>query len=97
MDKDSNPYFIKQVENNISEKYRCNWISDDYGNVIRIKYNHSEEITIPKELFSEPSGKITFTIWGQDIREPENECRYLASAHLYYEVHKDKVILSAFR
>ena len=53
-DNEGNKFFVKRVEENfVSDKYNCNLIYDNDWNVIDVDFNHSESITIPKEIFTE--------------------------------------------
>ncbi len=86
---------VKHVEENlVSEKYRCELIYDENWNFIEKKFNYSESITIPKELFTEKSGVIIFKIRGANVRESE-EIIPLGSAYINYEVFGDKVVLTS--
>lgn len=89
------PYLIRRTtESYISEKYRCEMIVDEDWNMIGIDFNHFEQITIPKELFVGSSGKIYFYIFGNNIREIDNNGRILSSIAIYYRLNNDKIILS---
>jgi hypothetical protein len=63
---------VKEVEENlVSEKYRYVIKYDLDGNgsyyVSERKFNHSEELTIPKELFTKTYGSIVFALYGENI------------------------------
>ena len=60
---------IRQIEENyVSEKYRMSFIYDDSHHATEMIFNHSEEITIPKELFSEEKGLIRIIVGGVNVR-----------------------------
>ncbi|MGN1103687.1 MAG: hypothetical protein ACI4QI_02310, partial [Candidatus Coproplasma sp.] len=87
-------YAIKHCnENFISEKYRCDIITDENQSV-KISYNYSEEITIPKSLFCEEQGVIRFCISGININETDPELRLLTCIYINYDVTDEKVVLS---
>ena len=76
-------------ENLVSEKYR--WT----GRSSRRIFNHSEELTIPKELFTKETGVISLGLFGADTRMNEEEPRELNSIDIYYKKDGDKIILSS--
>ena len=87
---------VKHVEENfVSEKYRCELISDENWNFIEKKFNYSESITIPKEIFTEESGVIYFTIFGANVRETEPQMKSLTWIDIQYKVMDDKVVLTS--
>ena len=95
-------YFIKSVDENfISEKYRCyieHIESDDTERPIeKIKYNHSETITIPSEIFSSEYGEFWFEVWGVNTKLPDSQMKCLpgAGAPFFYKIIDGKVILSS--
>ncbi len=104
VDEEENKYLIKRVEENfISEKYisKVTFEDDLVENVFRptdIKYNHSEAITIPKELFKKDKGVIKFEIRGLNIHFSDEikslrNIDYITSLDIAYKVEGDKVIL----
>ena len=83
--------FIKHVEENlVSDKYRAGHTVDS-----KPPYNHSEKLTIPKEMFKEEYGFFRFVIYGTDIKEREATYKSLTSAAIYYRCKGDKVTLSS--
>ena len=100
-DADGSKYFIKRVEENfVSEKYSCELLRDENWYITEIKFNHSETITIPKEIFTKESGKIYFQIHGVNVHEQEQEpekepkVHCIVSNYIFYKVTEGKVILS---
>lgn len=88
--------FVKRIDENfISEKYSCELICDKDWNLIEIKYNYHETLTIPAELFTEEKGMIWFVARGVNTHEPEDGMRNIAGNVLLYEVKDGKVILTA--
>ena len=77
-------------ENLVSEKYRC-WI----GRGSRMVFNHSEELTIPKELFTKETGVICLGLYGADARTNEEEPKLLNLIEIYYKKDGDKITLSS--
>lgn len=89
------PYFIKKTTDSYtSEKYRCEAIVDENGNIIGIDFNHHEELTIPKELFIGKTGKISFLVRAKNINDSQEEARYISGIYIYYKVTGNKVILA---
>lgn len=92
-------YHVKTVkEQFFSEKYDVNMV-DDYANgVYYYEFNHSEEITIPKELFTEKNGQLTLVISGtNDVERNPYGYDYMCLCKLYinYKLQgTDKVVLS---
>ena len=80
-------------ENFISEKYRCDIITDESQSV-KISFSYSEKITIPKSLFSEEQGVIRFCISGMDVNEFSPVRRIITCIYINYDVIDEKVILS---
>ena len=76
-------------ENLVSEKY--GWTCRDSRRV----FNHSEELTIPKELFTKETGVISLGLFGADTRMNEEEPRELNSIDIYYKKDGDKITLSS--
>lgn len=90
-----NKYFVKRVnENFVSEKYRCNVIHDEYGHTSEIRFNYSEKLWIPKQVFVEESGLIYFKIYGENQRDDEPIYKCIESMSICYKVVGNKVILS---
>ena len=87
--------FVKRIDENfISEKYSCELICDKDWNLIEIKYNYHETMTIPAELFTNESGYIWFVARGVNTHEPEDGMRNIVGNVLLYEVKDGKVILT---
>ena len=88
-------FFIKRVEENfVSEKYSCNVVYDDNWNITEVKFNHSETITIPREIFAEESGLIYFSVFGTNQKEVEPQVKVITGIGFYYKVVDGKVTLS---
>ncbi|MGM9680136.1 MAG: hypothetical protein ACI3XR_01375 [Eubacteriales bacterium] len=95
---DGDQYFIRQTKDwYVSEEYRCIPIWENIENVAKIvgvEYNHSEVITIPRELFTKPSGYIVFKVMGDNLLdEYENAERTLNSVIIYYSLLEDGSVL----
>ena len=87
--------FVKRVEENlVSEKYRCKFIYDDDWNFIELKFNHSESITIPREIFTENEGVIYFAIFSQNANYTDPEVERIAGIGIRYKVIGERVVLS---
>ena len=93
---DTNPeekILVKKVEENlISEKYRIYTVTEKFKTAI--KYNHSEDITIPKELFTNESGLIWFSVNGQNALDPYSTDETLCIIGVYYSKIENKIVLS---
>ena len=80
---------VKHVEENlISEKYGFT-----YGHNNKELYNHSEELTIPKELFTKERGMIWFHLYGTNIIENSGP-QIIASTVIHYQKNGDTIMLS---
>lgn len=88
---------IKILEENIfSEKYDINYTNRLFANVLDLEYNYSEKITIPKELFINETGAITFNIYAEVFNENGiSGASYGTSQPIYYKVTGNKVEISA--
>ncbi len=87
---------IKHVEENlVSEKYNCEviWEKGSMGDIAEVKFNYSENISIPAEVFSKERGMIYFSVqfWNEIFQRTET----LSSIEIFYNVIGDTVILSA--
>lgn len=80
-------------ENFISEKYRCEIIRDK-NNSVKISFNYSEKINIPKSLFSEKQGVIRFCIRGINVNEFNPIPQIITGKYINYDIINEKVILS---
>ncbi|MBO5715462.1 MAG: hypothetical protein J6S23_03600 [Clostridia bacterium] len=101
-------YLIKKVEENfISDKYL---ITPDYKNYDLLFFyysdmtpifSHSEEIKIPRELFTDESGTIVFKICSKELvyvsnRDYVDDDSYVITGiSIHYKKSGDKIILSA--
>ena len=87
---------IKILEENIfSEKYNIYETNRLLANILDLEYNYSEKITIPKELFINETGIITFNIYAEVFNENGvSGASYGASQPIYYKVTGNKVELS---
>lgn len=85
-------------ENFVSDKYSCEVVFDENGYMKEIKYNHSEQLTIPAELFTKQSGQIWLEIEGVNILETEPENRkdiFITGICIFYKVNNGQIILSS--
>lgn len=90
-----NECFIKRIEENfVSEKYSCDLVCDENWNLLEIKYNYHETLTIPAELFTKEKGMIWFVARGVNTHKPEDGLQNIAGNVLLYEVKDGKVILT---
>lgn len=96
---EGNRYFVKHVEENfVSEKYNCEIVYDDNRYIYKIKYEHSETLTIPAELFTKQSGMIWFEVDGENILALDSENgknSSIAKICIFYEVIDGKIVLSS--
>lgn len=88
--------FIRHsTDNFVSEKYYARLIWDkEKKEFIDIEYNYSENITIPKELFSNESGIIYFYLMGDNILYPNNQYG-ITGVTIYYIKSDNKILLFA--
>lgn len=94
--KDQERKVIKVLEESIfSEKYDIYDTDRLFVNVLDLEYNYSEKITIPKELFINETGSITFNIYSEVFNENGvSGASYGTSQPIYYKVTGNKVELS---
>lgn len=97
---DESIYTLKTIkEQFFSEKYNIKFVNDKPNRVYYHEYAHTEEITIPKELFTESEGVIRMVIAGTNVAE-DWDSEYLTNymilgeADIKYQMQGDKVILS---
>ena len=91
---------IRHVDEDfVSEKHRCTCVIE--GNLFKgYAYNCSEELTVPKELFTEDKGDIFFCVsgWGTPMHsgEPQEEAseRIITYGGLCYKKEGNKILLS---
>lgn len=96
---------IRHVDEDfVSEKHRCKYRCNDYGEVTEIIFNHSEELTIPKELFTKEEGIVYFYVtgWGTAGRligteEEGYMMRTIADIPIYYEKDGNTIKLTKTR
>lgn len=95
-DDDGVKYFVKRVEENfVSEKYRCDIVRDDNWYITEVKFNHSESITIPPEVFKKDTGKIYFSVYSTNLRENNAQEKCIASIYIFYKNSNGKIVLSS--
>ena len=94
--KNGDKTLIKRVEENlISEKYRITRAYDENNYFVGWKFNYSEMITIPKEVFSKDKDRLVFRIYGESLRDDGlPSYRMLTFEGIGYKVIDDKVILA---
>lgn len=86
---------VKHVEENlISEKYMCEPVYSDKIRLTKVTFNHSEKLTIPKELFNKDSGIIWFCIYGTNIKEYNPRYQLVNGIDIYYKKEGNTIILS---
>lgn len=91
----------KMQENLVSEKYKYVIMYDRNEDgayyISEKRFNFSEELTIPKELFTKDCGSIIFAIYGENIAPGcSNGLSMIQFLHIYYQVDPstEKVTLS---
>lgn len=91
------------TENYVSEEYRCKKVRITEPQGCRgskeftvIEYNHSEEVTIPKELFNKEQGVLHFRVGGIGYFTRDNSEEYvpLNAVEINYDIVNGKVVLS---
>ena len=96
IDEDDNKFFIKHIEENfVSEKYSCEVTHDEHWHITEIKYNHSEKLTIPSEIFTKENGVIWFSIYSIHANDIEQAVRCITCVKIFYQVIGEKVVLSS--
>ena len=90
---DGSEIIVKKVEETLfSEKYEV--IMDDDEPYKIERYNHSEMLTIPKELFINDKGRIKFRIKLDGRKNYPYATQLFCYRYVYYKVEGDKVVLS---
>ena len=93
--EDGGKIFVKRVEENfVSEKYNCKLIFDENHYIVDVEFNHSEILTIPKEIFTREKGIIWISLHGEDVSQDPVEYGWFASNYIHYKVEGDMVYLS---
>ena len=96
VDDDGNSFFVRRIEENfVSEKYSCEVVYDENWYITEIKYNYSEQITIPSDVFTKENGQVTFEIRSVHANDIESEMRCITGIKIFYQVSNGKVILSS--
>ena len=98
IDEQGKKIVVQRVDENfVSEKYRCTWVYDENRNFSETAFNHSETLTVPKEIFSSECGEFWFQVWGVNTKLPDSQMKRLpgASAPFFYKIIDGKVILSS--
>ena len=67
---------------------------DENWYITEIKYNYSEQITIPSEIFTKESGQIWFKIYSANANDIEPKMRCITGISIFYQVLNGKVVLS---
>lgn len=96
---------IRHVDEDfVSEKHRCKYRWNESGEVTEIIFNHSEELTIPKELFTKEKGIVYFYVtgWGTAGRligtEKETyRTKTISDIPIYYEKDGNTIKLTRTR
>ena len=83
---DGGKYFIKRIDDYSSEEYSCRKYDSVGGDRFYIDYSHSETIIVPKELFSEGVGRLSFVLMGK--RSDQESLRYLTGVSIAYVVRE---------
>jgi len=86
---------LKRVETMMTEEYRNSSIYDEEQELYFPKYNHSEKIAVPKELFAEDEGWISFNVYyeSEEINEIQGSKNSLyTSVSFYYVKQADTTI-----
>ena len=95
VDEEGNRYFVKRIEENfVSDKYSCEVVYDENWYITEIRYNHSEQITIPSEVFTKENGQIWFEIHSANANDIEPEVKCITGISIFYQVSNGRVVLS---
>ena len=91
-------YPIRKINDYISDEYRCYPVYDDHYRITEIRFEHSESITVPQEVFTGEEGMIYFVVKGEDVNNRDNRKEeykgYITSCCIYYHRDGNKVVLS---
>ena len=93
--EDGGKIFVKRVEENfVSEKYNCKLILDENRDIVDVEFNHSEILTIPKEIFTREKGIIWISFYGENVSRDPVKYDWFAGTYIHYKVEGDMVYLS---
>ena len=88
-------FIVKHIEEPfVSEKYLAE-VTRENGVVTDIKYNYSEMLTIPKEIFSKDKSYIWFSLKGMNYSKINYGEKTIAAILIYYKKSDGKIILSS--
>ena len=94
-DEDGNKYYVKHIEENfVSDKYSCEVVRDENWYITEIKFNYSEKITIPSEIFNKESGQIWFQIHSANANDFEPKMQCITGISIFYKKDGDIITLS---
>ena len=96
---------IRHVDEDfVSEKHRCKYRWNESGEVTEIIFNHSEELTIPKELFTKEKGIVYFYVTGCGTvgrligtERGDYMIKKISSIAIYYEKNGNTIKLTKTR
>ena len=95
VDQRGKEILVKSVEENfVSEKYRCTCVYDENRNFIETAFNHSETLTVPKEVFLKETGYFYFSIQRPFSDEPDATKQHITGRCIHYKKVDGTVTLS---
>ena len=97
LNEDGDRITVRKVkENFISEKYKLDLTWNLEIRKFNVKYNYSESITIPKEIFTRECGIITFVIVGDSIFDEKVIPDYcLVKLNIFYKKIDERIKLAS--
>lgn len=95
MDERGKKIVVQLVDENlIAEKYRCTLVYDENRKFVEKTFNHSETLTVPKEIFLKETGYFYFQIRRPFSDEPDSLKQVIAGKCIHYKKAGDTVTLS---
>ncbi len=80
-------------ENFISERYKIKTTYNENDNSLKYEFNHSEKITIPKEMFINESGMVRFVIKGINVKGQQLKNEPFVGLVIFYIKKDNQVVL----
>ena len=95
IDEQGKKIVVQRVDENfVSEKYKCTWMYDENWNFIETAFNHSETLTVPKEIFLKETGSFSFQIRKPFAIEPDFSKQRIMGTRIFYKTTGNTVTLS---
>ena len=89
-------YFIRHEPRDfVSDEFDYQEVKNEDGSK-RIHFNHSEQITVPKEIFNELTGGFAFVIYGINAKSTDQKEQKLASISIWYVYDTSRKVIKLY-